>query len=174
MEGREYSILKYTTRTCRGQLFLCDLCLKIYPNNTGKKRDIKRHMKIHKNQSLPLPNDSLENNNTTHINLGLDDPLLTFEANQGSVDPPSQEEEVSLKIENAGEFSCTGSLDEMDFESGADYASACTTKHGCRYPNFGSASSDNNFGQDFQMFHDHHEVGGGFQGFWYRARQKKN
>ena len=134
LEGREYSILKCTTRTCRGKLFLCDLCLKIYPNNTGKKRDIKRHMKIHKNQSLPLPNDSLENNNTTHIELGLDDPLLTFEANQGSVDPPSQEEEFSLKIENAGEFSCSGSLDEMDFERGEEYALARTTKEGNHYP----------------------------------------
>ena len=171
VEGREYSILKCSTRNCRGKLFQCDLCQKSYTHNKGNHRFIKAHMKTHQNQSLPLPNESLDNNNTPTGNQELDDPLRMFEPSQGGVDPPSQEDEVSTEVQNAGEFSCSGSLTEMDIDNRAAYEFESNTIADPQYPNFGTESSDNYFGQDFKMYHKHREVGGGFRGICYRARK---
>ena len=73
-------------------------------------------------------------------------------------------------MENAGEFSCTSSLGEMDIRRGEEYSTSCTTKDERHCLDFGSASSDTWFGQDFELFQYHSEVGGGFRRVCWRVK----
>ena len=129
----------------------------------GSHQNIKLHMKNQYNSSVPLPNNTSENDEPSRDDLTGDEPLPTSKAYYDILDSPDLDIDVSVVMESTGEFSVNGSLLEMDTRIGEEFTTSHKILDGRTYPDFGTTSSDMRFGQGFQIYHDQNELFGGFR-----------